>query len=154
MGKTDTCHGGIDPGCTYKDIYEKNINLEIALKLKDKLESNGAIVYLTRDADVDLSISTYNHKRSDLNNRIKAINNSKANMYISIHLNSLESSTWYGVQLFYDDINTENEKIAKIMQKNIKELNGNRKYKKQNNLYLLKLPSLEGRVEIFDFGVG
>ena len=140
----DPGHGGMDPGCVYKDVYEKDINLKIALKLRDELEKNGAIVYLTRDSDVDLSINTHNHKKSDLNNRIKAINNSKADVFISIHLNSLESSSWYGVQLFYDDINKNNELFAKIMQDNIKNLNGNRDYKMNNDLYLLKNIDIPG----------
>lgn len=140
----DPGHGGMDPGCVYKDIYEKDINLKIALKLRDELEKNGAIVYLTRDSDVDLSSNTHNHKKSDLNNRIKAINKSKADVFVSIHLNSYSSSTWYGVQLFYNDKNRLNERFAKIMQENIKELNGDRKYKKNNDLYLLKNIQIPG----------
>ena len=136
-------HGGIDPGATYKDIYEKDINLSIALKLKKELENNGAIVYLTRYDDIDLSISTNNHKKSDLNNRVRAINNSNADLFISIHLNSYGSS-WHGVQIFYDDNNSTNEVLASIMDKNIKNLNGNRTYKKKNNLYLLKNIKIPG----------
>lgn len=133
----DPGHGGIDPGATYKDIYEKDINLSIALKLKKELENNGAIVYLTRYDDIDLSISTNNHKKSDLNNRVRAINNSNADLFISIHLNSYGTS-WYGVQIFYDDNNSNNEVLASIMDKNIRDLNGNRTYKNKNDLYLLK----------------
>ena len=140
----DPGHGGLDPGCTYKDIYEKDINLEIALKLKDELERKGMIVYLTRDTDIDLSINTFNHKKSDLNNRIKAINNSKADLFISIHLNSINSSSWSGIQLFYDDNNSDNERLAKILNSNFDDLNGNRKYKKVNNLYLLKNIDIPG----------
>ena len=44
----DPGHGGADPGTVYKDIYEKDINLNICLKLQKVLESEGAIVYLTR----------------------------------------------------------------------------------------------------------
>lgn len=139
----DPGHGGIDPGATYKDIYEKDINLSIALKLKKELENNGAIVYLTRYDDIDLSISTNNHKKSDLNNRVRAINNSNADLFISIHLNSYGTS-WYGVQIFYDDNNSNNEVLASIMDKNIKNLNGNRTYKKKNNLYLLKNIKIPG----------
>lgn len=139
----DPGHGGIDPGATYKDIYEKDINLSIALKLKKELENNGAIVYLTRYDDIDLSISTNNHKKSDLNNRVRAINNSNADLFISIHLNSYGTS-WYGVQIFYDDNNSTNEVLASIMDKNIKNLNGNRTYKKKNNLYLLKNIKIPG----------
>lgn len=139
----DPGHGGIDPGATYKDIYEKDINLSIALKLKKELENNGAIVYLTRYDDIDLSISTNNHKKSDLNNRVRVINNSNADLFISIHLNSYGTS-WYGVQIFYDDNNSNNEVLASIMDKNIKNLNGNRTYKKKNNLYLLKNIKIPG----------
>ena len=139
----DPGHGGIDPGATYKDIYEKDINLSIALKLKKELENNGAIVYLTRYYDIDLSISTNNHKKSDLNNRVRAINNSNADLFISIHLNSYGTS-WHGVQIFYDDNNSTNEVLASIMDKNIKNLNGNRTYKKKNNLYLLKNIKIPG----------
>ena len=139
----DPGHGGIDPGATYKDIYEKDINLSIALKLKKELENNGAIVYLTRYDDIDLSISTNNHKKSDLNNRVRAINNSNADLFISIHLNSYGTS-WHGVQIFYDDNNSTNEVLASIMDKNIKNLNGNRTYKKKNNLYLLKNIKIPG----------
>ena len=139
----DPGHGGIDPGATYKDIYEKDINLSIALKLKKELENNGAIVYLTRYDDIDLSISTNNHKKSDLNNRVRAINNSNADLFISIHLNSYGTS-WHGVQIFYDDNNSTNEVLASIMDKNIKNLNGNRTYKKKNNLYLIKNIKIPG----------
>lgn len=139
----DPGHGGIDPGATYKDIYEKDINLSIALKLKKELENNGAIVYLTRYDDIDLSISTNNHKKSDLNNRVRAINNSNADLFISIHLNSYGTS-WHGVQIFYDDNNSTNEVLASIMDKNIKNLNGNRTYEKKNNLYLLKNIKIPG----------
>ena len=139
----DPGHGGIDPGATYKDLYEKDINLSIALKLKKELENNGAIVYLTRYDDIDLSISTNNHKKSDLNNRVRAINNSNADLFISIHLNSYGTS-WHGVQIFYDDNNSTNEVLASIMYKNIKNLNGNRTYKKKNNLYLLKNIKIPG----------
>ena len=34
----DPGHGGLDPGTIYKDIYEKDINLEICLKLEEVLE--------------------------------------------------------------------------------------------------------------------
>ena len=69
---------------------------------------------MTRYDDYDLaSIGASLRKRSDLSNRAKVINDSNADLYISIHLNSSTSSKWNGVQLFYDDINTKNYEIAK-----------------------------------------
>ena len=39
------------------------------------------------------------------------INESSADIYLSIHLNADVSSMWSGAQVFYDDINTKNKKI-------------------------------------------
>ena len=115
----DPGHGGTDPGAVYKDIYEKDITLSICKKLKDILEREGAIVYMTRYDDYDLSTTTYNRKRNDLNNRSKIINESMADLYISIHLNSVSSTTWRGAQVFYDDVNERNKTIAEILQSNL-----------------------------------
>src|SRR5574344_605383 len=71
----DPGHGGRDPGALYKNIEEEDINLEISLKLRDLLEKNGAVVYMTRDGDYDLSINDNMRKRSDLSNRVSMINN-------------------------------------------------------------------------------
>lgn len=134
----DPGHGGADPGTIYKDIYEKDINLELCNKLKNKLESLGAIVYMTRYGDYDLSNNyAVSRKKSDLNNRAKIINNSKADIYISIHLNSISSSTWSGAQVFYDDVNEKNKEIAELMQNQLKEdLNTKRKVKELTNMLL------------------
>lgn len=143
VGKTiylDAGHGGKDPGAYYKDIYEEDINLGIVLKLRDKLESMGAIVYLTRDSDYDLSNPNASlRKRSDLSNRAKMINSSDADIYLSIHLNSSSNTSWKGAQVFYDDINKNNEKLANIFQKNFnKYLNSNRKIQEISTLYMYK----------------
>ena len=139
----DPGHGGIDPGATYKNIKESDINLSICLKIKEKLEKNGAIVYLTRMGDYDLSaIGAKRRKKSDFDNRIKLINNSNANMYISIHLNSINSSTWSGMQIFYDDINKNNKKIAESISSYLKL---DRKTSQINDMYLnknIKIPGI------------
>ena len=51
----DAGHGGRDPGVVYGNIYEKDINLEIAEVLEEKLSLKGATVFLTRDSDIDHS---------------------------------------------------------------------------------------------------
>jgi N-acetylmuramoyl-L-alanine amidase len=134
----DPGHGGLDPGAMYKDIYEKDINLSISLKLQEALGREGAIVYLTRYGDYDLSVkNAINRKRSDLFMRSKEINDSDCDMFLSIHLNSDPSNTWHGAQVFYNDKNPKNKQIAKLFQDSFKKhLNSNRKYKKDNTLYL------------------
>lgn len=141
IGKTiyiDPGHGGKDPGAIYKELKESNINLQIALELKQELEKNGAKVYMTRIGDYDISnINTTNHKKNDLSARAKLINESECDMFISIHLNSDPSPTWSGIQVFYTNKNKNNKEIAEITQKKFKEeLKSTRKAKQIKNMYL------------------
>lgn len=142
----DAGHGGVDPGAFYENVYEKDINLEITLKLRDNLEKLGATVYLTRNDDYDLSNPNANlRKRSDLGNRAKMINDSNANLYLSIHLNSMANTKWSGAQVFYDDINEKNIDIANKFQKYFnKYLNSDRKVSEINNLYMYKNINIPG----------
>ena len=100
----DPGHGGVDNGASYNNVVEDNINLAISLKIKDQLEQNGATVILTRNGDYDLSKpNALYRKKSDFDNRIKLINNSGADMYLSIHLNYYSNSKYYGPQIFYNN---------------------------------------------------
>ena len=124
LGKTiylDAGHGGKDPGAIYDNVYEKDINLDIVKKLQFELEKMGAVVLLTRDDDYDLaSIDAKKRKQSDLLKRANLINESKCDMYISIHLNAYSSTKWSGLQIFYDDINPNNKILAEIMNETLK----------------------------------
>ena len=122
------------------------MNLLLSEKLAKNLISKGAVVYLTRDGDYDLSKSTINKKRDDLYSRVKLINNSNANMYISIHLNSSPSSKWNGIQVFYSNILKENKLIADTITNTLKDNMKNiRDIKKENSYYMyskLKVPGV------------
>jgi N-acetylmuramoyl-L-alanine amidase len=106
----------------------------------------GAIVYLTRNDDYDLSNPrSALRKRSDLSNRAIAINNSNADLYLSIHLNASTSTSWRGAQAFYDDINPKNKQIAEEFQKYFnKYLYSKRKAKEINDLYMYKRINVPG----------
>lgn len=113
----DAGHGGVDPGTVVGEIYEKDINLKISFSLKSELEKLGATVYLTREGDYDLGTpSSSRRKKSDFDHRISYINHSKADYFISIHLNYLEDSSYSGPQVFYNERKEENEKIAEKVQ--------------------------------------
>lgn len=132
----DPGHGNKDPGTSYGDIYEKDINLSISKYLKKELETLGSKVLLTRTGDYDLSSPLSKHrKKSDFDNRIKLINNKDVDMYISIHLNYLKDTKYYGPQVFYDK---DNMKLASIIQEHLnKELNTTRSIKRiPNNTYM------------------
>ena len=141
----DAGHGGVDAGAEANKIKEKDINLIIVKKLEKELVSKGAIVYLTREGDYDLSKTTVNRKRSDLANRAKLINESKADLYISIHLNSTTDSRWRGLQIFYNKVNSENKVIADTVNNIIKNnLSNVRKVKEENSYYMYKKINVPG----------
>jgi len=140
----DAGHGGVDVGTSYKDIYEKDINLEITKILKRVLEKQNAKVLLIRNGDYDLASPNVNRrKKSDFDNRINIINSSNADLYLSIHLNYFNNSIYKGAQVFYNNSFEEN----KILAKNIQEtLNKNREIKPlDSKLYMynkLKIPGV------------
>ena len=140
LGKTiylDPGHGGIDSGTTYKNIYEKDINLILCKKLAQELISRGATVYLTRETDKDLALAKKSRKRSDLINRAYLINKTKPDMYISVHLNYLQDTRYKGLQIFYNNKNKKNKIIAESLTKYMKELASNVRETKYNSTYYM-----------------
>ncbi len=127
----DPGHGSVDKGTSYQNIYEKDINLSISLKLKEELESVGANIILTREGDYDLSTPNATlRKRSDFDNRIKIINESNPTLFISIHQNFYQDSLYSGAQVFYKG----DKKLAEIIQNS---LNKKRDIKAiDNSLYM------------------
>ena len=149
LGKTiyiDPGHGGPDSGAISRNFYEKEMNLVLSKKLGKYLSEKGALVYYTRDGDYDLAKSKNNRKRNDLYARVKLINNSKCDLYISMHLNASPSRKWNGIQIFYSNVLKENKKVAEVITNTMKENMKNvREYKKENGYYMyskLKVPGV------------
>ena len=140
----DPGHGGIDGGAVFKGVIEKNVTLPISLQLRDYLQEQGALVLMTREEDVDLADeragTVRERKRMDLVNRTKFINESEADMFISIHANAFPQSKFRGAQTFYSPAFKENKRAAKLIQaeliKNLK--NTTRQAKPLENVYLVK----------------
>lgn len=146
LGKTiylDAGHGGVDNGASVNNVHEKDLNLQIVYKLKETLTSAGATVLLTRKDDNDISNpNALYRKKSDFDNRIKLINNSDADLYISIHQNIYQNKKYSGPQVFYVK---DNQKLAEIIQNTLnKYLNTKRKVKTINNTYMYKLLKKKG----------
>jgi N-acetylmuramoyl-L-alanine amidase len=119
----DPGHGGIDGGAvSISGMMEKDVNLKISLKLRDKLQQLGYKVILTRESDNGLYTDegTIRKKKiEDLNNRTKIKKDSNCDMFISIHLNMFPESKYYGAQVWYSR-NKDSEKLAKLIQDNFK----------------------------------
>ena len=91
----DPGHGGYDGGasCAVSSSQwsEKKVNLSLANKIKELLESEGANVIMTRSSDSFLSLSS----------RTMMARNQQPDLYISIHCDSSSSSSAYGTSAYY-----------------------------------------------------
>ena len=144
----DAGHGGIDPGAMNKDktVLEKDINLQITMKIKELIEASGGNVVLTRDSDISLyeegaNKTTRQKYNENLKNRKKIVENSQADMFVSIHLNSFEDSKYYGAQTFYPAGKEDSKFLAEMIQAELKRVvdnTNNREIKSREDLYLLK----------------
>jgi N-acetylmuramoyl-L-alanine amidase len=119
----DAGHGGIDGGANVDGVMEKDIALSVAIKLRDYLQEQGALVIMTREDDSDIASEhtkgVRNRKQEDLRNRVALINNSAADFFLTIHLNAFPSSSSKGAQTFYTTRYEENEQAAKFIQAEI-----------------------------------
>lgn len=142
----DPGHGGVDPGAVSKNgVLEDEINLEIALKLKRMVEQSGGIAIMTREEDVGLytekSTTLRQMKTEDLINRKALIENADCELFVSIHMNSFTNAKYSGSQTFYYDGYPENEKLAAIIQEELKDVLGkdNRRTAAiRDDVYLIK----------------
>lgn len=80
----DPGHGGVDPGMRSAWVTEKDVTLDVALRVRQHLRQRGIRVILTRDHDTQLSVD----KTTDLEARSRMAQNSKVNAYVSIHVNA------------------------------------------------------------------
>lgn len=100
----DPGHGGADVGAIGnlkgKAIYEKDINLSIALPLRDMLKDAGAKVIMTRSTDKDVS-RPYAADREELQARCNVAAKGKADIFVSIHIDSFSNSSVDGTTAYY-----------------------------------------------------
>jgi N-acetylmuramoyl-L-alanine amidase len=111
----DPGHGGTSPGATSHGVYEKNITLAIALKLRAVLESCGAKVVMTRDRDVNV----------DLSDRPRMANEIGADLFISVHNDSTsvpESAS--GTSTYYHMSDPSSRALALCVQQAVCAVTG------------------------------
>lgn len=87
----DPGHGGDKPGAIANDLVEKDLTLKMALSVKQRLDSDGRVkCYMTRLDDTDIS----------LEDRAALANDIGGDMFISIHINSADSSEAHGTETY------------------------------------------------------
>jgi N-acetylmuramoyl-L-alanine amidase len=123
----DAGHGGIDPGANRPGIREKDINLIVALQLKDVLNQYGAKVVLSRQSDVELSTECDDDKvkgryHRDLRARVEMAEESDADVFISIHANAVASAKRHGAEVFYYAKSAAGKALATSIQAELRKV--------------------------------
>lgn len=149
----DPGHGGMDGGAQASDgTSEKDINLAISKKLERRLQKDGVKVILTRSRDEGLyergaqgAIRTL--KTQDMKRRKQIIEEARADLAISIHLNSFTQDTSVrGAQVFYPSegnpgIVKKSKAAAKVLQDGFNEKINTEKPREEmgkNDVFLLR----------------
>jgi len=109
----DPGHGGIDPGMVGY-VVEKEVVLDVALRLKRLLLREGIEVRLTREKDTHLSPD----KRTDLSMRASMADSSQVNLFVSIHVNASPTRTAQGVEVFYFGRAQDPRVLAQVIREN------------------------------------
>lgn len=135
----DPGHGGIDMGTSYGSMKEKDINLKIAKYAKSYLNSKGNKVLLTREEDKLLSLKEIGNK----------VNSSGGDVFVSIHVNSLNDKNFKGITTLYYDVNgyqrQERIKLANSIEKECVKNDGwENKGIKRQNLAVLRYSKIPG----------
>lgn len=142
----DAGHGGEDGGTSSSDgTLEKDLNLQIALKLRSMLEMSGYNTLMIREGDVqlgDTSLGTIRQRKvSDIRTRLKITEDNPQAILISIHQNHYSSPTYKGLQVFFSPNNINSKFLADCIQSKAVELiqNDNKRTIVQtgSNIYLL-----------------
>lgn len=121
----DAGHGGYDGGARGRDsgVWEKGLNLAVALEAEKALQRLGAAVVMTRREDVDLCTpdrpATLTKKRQDMLNRIALAKENNVDMVLSIHMNEYRARAESGPQVFYREGSATGRLLAGCMQESL-----------------------------------
>jgi len=148
----DAGHGGFDGGASFDKVLEKNINLEISLRLKELLSVMGYDIIMIRETDTAVNTegnSIRTKKISDMKNRLKIMQENSSATFISIHLNKYSDNIQKGLQVFYSPNDNQSLVIAENIQSTVKSIlqkDNRRKVKKATKevflLYNAPIPAV------------
>ena len=142
----DAGHGGEDGGASSADgILEKDLNLALALTVRDILLASGVNVILTRETDTllyDRNVDFQGRKKIlDMQARLKIAEGASDPVFVSLHMNTYPDPSCQGVQVWYSANNPASENLAKVIHATVQELlqhENDRPVKKSgSSIYLL-----------------
>ncbi len=118
----DAGHGGEDGGASGSGIYEKNLNLAIAMDVGAYLENSGIHVIYTRTEDIllyDRNVDFKGRKKVlDLAARLKVARECESAVFVSIHMNAFPQKQYKGLQVYYSPNHALSKTIATSIQEN------------------------------------
>ncbi len=146
----DAGHGAPDGGCVSADgTQEAALNLSICLQLKGALEKRGYTVLLTRTDENGIQESGESigeKKRADMRKRRQLRDESGADLFVSIHMNSFPEPRYHGAQVIYDTKHAGAQQAAICIQNTLREKtdpeNKRVPMAAPASLYILKAPAL------------
>lgn len=135
----DPGHGGHDNGASFGSIYEKDIVLNIAIKVGEILEKNDIDVIYTRSKDLSLG----DDEKEDLKSRVEISNSTNAEYFISFHINDYDTYSYgyediYGFEVWTDYNNYNSLILGRNIEESLDELN-----------YTEKRPMLDGSEDLY-----
>jgi len=131
----DPGHGGKDSGAVGFGLKEKDVVLDVGLKVQKLLEAEGAKVIMTRNNDIFL----------ELQERAAIANNSKADIFISLHINAATSESANGTETYWNDTyqSANSKKLAeKIQNRLIEKLGTRNRGVKDAGFYVIKYTTM------------
>ena len=139
----DPGHGGSDPGAIGASGFkEKQITLEISMRVKELLEKAGAKVYMTRTTDVDV-YGPNASDRAELQARVNVAEKHNSDLFLSLHINSSVNKSVGGFSSYYYPKTDNDLKIAKAIQdKFAKNFGVDNLGVRQANFYVVKRCSM------------
>lgn len=115
----DAGHGGEDSGAVGVDgVYEKDLNLAVAEKLRDLLIFEGREVIMTREDDRLLydPSAVLSHKSQDLKTRLDYARRYPDAIFVSIHMNKFPAESCQGLQIYYSPNHAASQALASALQ--------------------------------------
>ena len=120
----DAGHGGEDGGCEGNGLVEKDLNLDITLRLASLLREQGVTVVLTRDNDIllyDINSDYQGKKKAqDVRKRLEIAKSQENPLLVSIHMNYFAQTQYSGLQVWYSKNDARSKILANLIQSNVK----------------------------------
>lgn len=144
----DPGHGGIDGGTRDNEgNLEKQINLSVALRVREHLRQSGLNVLLSRETDIDLGFFDLlgrGHHQRDLLARIRKAKDNKCSFLVSIHCDWSTNTRKQGAKVFYFNQSSNSRRLAEVIQRELNTIQQISRKAAPGNFFIIKQQGVTG----------